>query len=249
VSHSLPQPSLPQPKKKSWWTEHLTTIIVGLVIALLAVPLVALGNHLYRSLVGPQRLLLTAAANVLPAECEGYLLKGNARPPVPRTEESEEDWAKRVKAVNSGGVVLFIDVQGQTDQAVVLDAMTVVVDHRENATFDRQYQTVPPGCGGGVDVRYFDVDLARQKPTAESRGDAEQPAVDFPYKVANSEPEEFHVNANLDADQLVQFHVEIPWHSGKDKGTLRLPDRGSWGVGGHLGMPIWWPQDGQWTHR
>ncbi|MFK0172235.1 helix-turn-helix domain-containing protein [Streptomyces sp. NPDC090306] len=143
------------------------------------------------------------------------------RVPPPPSEQLAPAWAAALGGVSAGGQRVAVTLQGTGSATVVLESMRVRVVSSSAPLAWNDY-AMGDGCGGGVDTAGFKVDL-----------DSAQPAVvpgkgqgDFPYKVSESDPEVFYVNAATAAHD-VSWYLELNWSSGARHGTLRLDDSGS----------------------
>ena len=77
------------------------------------------------------------------------------------------------------------------------------------------------GCGGGVGTKSFDIGLDSGSPTVTVKNGQR----DFPYKVSESDPEVFYVNAHTTAHD-VRWDLTLDWSSGARHGTVRIDDNG-----------------------
>jgi plasmid maintenance system antidote protein VapI len=141
----------------------------------------------------------------------------------PPTESDATAWVAAHGAVSSGKQNVTLTVQGTGDETVVIKRMAVVTAAKRAPLAWNDYAMGYPGvgCGGGVPTRSFTVAL-----------DAARPAVvpeaghrDFPFKVSESDPEEFHVEAAASAYD-VSWYLELTWSSGSRQGVLRVGDHG-----------------------
>ncbi|WP_395575602.1 hypothetical protein [Streptomyces sp. BK79] len=105
---------------------------------------------------------------------------------------------------------LALTLQAKTSQAIVVTGVTV--RRLSAAPVPRTGSIVRMECGGGMSPRVFDVDLMAQEISLRpvSRGGGE--AVDFPFKVSGSDPEQFILQL-LPGDHDVRFTVEVHWIS------------------------------------
>ncbi|MES4888228.1 helix-turn-helix domain-containing protein [Streptomyces sp. NPDC096012] len=153
-----------------------------------------------------------------------YLIdRSPARVAPPPTESDATAWVAAHGAVSSGKQNVTLTVQGTGDETVVIKRMAVVTAAKRAPLAWNDYAMGYPGvgCGGGVPTRSFTVAL-----------DAARPAVvpeaghrDFPFKVSESDPEEFHVEAAASAYD-VSWYLELAWSSGSRQGVLRVGDHG-----------------------
>ena len=228
-------------------------VLAGVATTLLA-QIVTVGVPAIGHLIeGPQRQFLAWHVDVRPIEtpdCDsGYVIAGGT--PENVSDPYDESWQRSMKAMSAVGAEFTIHLQGQTDQVVVLDRLDVVIDSRTDTNFEYRFAPTTGGCGGGLTPRYFDVDLGVKKPVAVPKeGGGGAAPTNFPYKVSTSDPEQFNVSAVIDANQDIRFHFEIPWHSGRDRGTLVLNDIGGrpYAAGGRFSTPVvtWEGDPGVW---
>ncbi|WP_329024827.1 transcriptional regulator [Streptomyces sp. NBC_00690] len=163
-------------------------------------------------------------------ECDhAYLVdREPSRVPPPPAESDAAPWAGSLGAVHGGETMVRVSVQGKTDQAVVLQSLSVRTVARRTPPQESVY-LMSVGCGGSLTPRMFDVDLDAPRPLARSvaGSDAgvEIPAVSFPYRVSASDPEVLLITGravSCDCD----WYLELEWSSGAQSGTVRIDDRG-----------------------
>ncbi|MEU6995671.1 helix-turn-helix transcriptional regulator [Streptomyces sp. NPDC046465] len=128
-------------------------------------------------------------------------------------------WVGDLGAVASGNQFIEVTVQGLGKETVVLEGMDVRVQSTSAPLTWNNYQ-MATGCGGNVSTKSFHVDLddaaPRVTPKNGQRG--------FPYKVSESDPEVFYINADV-ASHDVRWYLELRWSSGKRHGVARVDDQ------------------------
>ncbi|MFG2607215.1 helix-turn-helix domain-containing protein [Streptomyces sp. NPDC048514] len=174
---------------------------------------------------GPAPLSVSTDAYTWDSPCTArYLIdRSPARVAPPPNESDATAWAAAHGAVSSGSQYVTLTVQGTGDETVVVKRLRVVAATKRAPLAWNDYAMGYPGvgCGGGVPSRSFTVAL-----------DAARPAVvpeaghrDFPFKVSESDPEEFRVEAAASAYD-VSWYLELSWSSGSRQGVLRVDDHG-----------------------
>jgi hypothetical protein len=144
----------------------------------------------------------------------------------PNVEDAKQ-WVT-AGATDQGSEVPFtgnvrLAVQGTTPTAVVLSDMRVRI--RSQSPAGGVLARVGEVCGGDQSVRRFAVDLLRSPPSVTSIAGSKTPAVDFPYRVSNGDPEVFNVAVDrLDCD--CTWVIEIDWASAGQTGTLTVDNNG-----------------------
>ncbi|WP_309485327.1 helix-turn-helix transcriptional regulator [Streptomyces sp. WELS2] len=149
------------------------------------------------------------------------------RPPAavgpPPTEQQAPAWVAVNKAVSAGEQFITFTVQGTGDQTVVLERLSVHMAGKRSPLAWNDYAMGYPGvgCGGGVPTHTFSValDAMRPAPVPQAGG------ADFPFKVSQSDPEVFYVEADASAYD-VSWYLELTWSSGGRHGTLVINDAG-----------------------
>ncbi|MFE6049206.1 helix-turn-helix domain-containing protein [Kitasatospora sp. NPDC056446] len=150
------------------------------------------------------------------AECDKYLVD---RPPseVPRPPALVDvpAWVSRVGAVPGNYQSIELTVQGTGSETVVLTALNVRIA-RIAAPLAWNAYSMGDGCGGGVGVHSFDLDLDAALP---------RPVVlngpGLPVKVSERDPEVIEVTAATTSHD-VSWYLELEWTSGNRKGTLTI---------------------------
>ncbi|WP_158835869.1 helix-turn-helix domain-containing protein [Streptomyces sp. NRRL S-350] len=154
-------------------------------------------------------------------ECDQYVVN---RPPseVPRPPAVVDvpAWVSRVGAVAGHYQSIELTVQGTGSETVVLTALNVRVA-RIAAPLPWNAYSMGDGCGGGVDVRSFDLDLDAARPRPVVTGGS----IGLPVKVSERDPEVIEVTAETTSHD-VSWYLELDWTSGNSKG-----------IGGPAGAP------------
>lgn len=149
-----------------------------------------------------------------------------APPPV---EQDAAAWASAHGAVHGGTTNVEMTVKGRSESAVVLQALHVRVVGRR-ASLPWSSFTMDNGCGGSLTPRAFSVNLDAARPLAvpTDGNDAGEPipAVRFPYRVSDTDPEVLLVNARTSGCDC-DWYLELDWTSGDREGTIRIDDHGA----------------------
>ncbi|MEU7375105.1 helix-turn-helix domain-containing protein [Streptomyces albidoflavus] len=138
----------------------------------------------------------------------------------PPVEQDAPAWVAAMGAVSADEQVVEVTLQGKGSETVVLQALHVRVVRSGEPLAWTDYGT-GVGCGGGVALRAFDVDLDQGSPAARA-ADGQRP---FPYKISESDPEMFRVTAHT-GGRDVSWYLEVEWSSGERQGVFRVDDRG-----------------------
>ncbi|WP_436737431.1 helix-turn-helix domain-containing protein [Streptomyces sp. BBFR102] len=138
----------------------------------------------------------------------------------PPVEQDAPGWVAATGAVSADKQVVEVTLQGKGSETVVLQALHVRVVRTGEPLPWTDYGT-GVGCGGGVSLRAFDVDLDQGRPAARA-ADGQRP---FPYKISESDPEMFRVTAHT-GGRDVSWYLEVEWSSGERRGVFRVDDQG-----------------------
>ncbi|WP_328728767.1 helix-turn-helix domain-containing protein [Streptomyces jietaisiensis] len=156
------------------------------------------------------------------APCEQAFLL-DRRPenvPPPPTEQQVVGWITPFGGVAADSQMVSLTLQGTGAETVVLRELHVRVVS-SNPPLNWSKYAMGVGCGGGVNTKSFDVSLDQGNPLAMPVAGQR----DFPYKVSESDPEVFFVNAHTSGHD-VRWYLELDWSSGDRSGTLRVDDHG-----------------------
>jgi hypothetical protein len=157
-----------------------------------------------------------------------------AKVPPPPEETDARGWVRALGGVASGEQYVTLTVQGTGGATVVLEALHVHVVS-SGAPLPWTDYAMGVGCGGGVGVGSFTVDLDQGRPAPR----AANGQADFPRKVSEGDPEVFHISADTRAHD-VSWYLELDWSSGSRHGTLRLDDQGRpFRTSGSVGRPAY----------
>jgi hypothetical protein len=214
-----------------------SALVAGLLVVILVAVAIRLGGAV-RSAASPSLGLITESVSP-PAEgngwgCVAYEVPGanpaTLEPPDHSGDFNGRDaWAERVRATDVALTQFQVNLQGAKGQAVVLDALKVVIDEKSPTDTDTQYWYDYP-CGGDFNPRRFEINLDDDAPKATAvagRVNAKEfPALDFPLQIADDDPEVLLINASALAND-VRWHLEIPWHSKDRSGTLLIQNPSS----------------------
>nr|WP_203615046.1 helix-turn-helix transcriptional regulator [Streptomyces sp. SID13726] len=139
----------------------------------------------------------------------------------PATEENAPRWAAAYGAVSSGEQRVALTVQGTGAETVVLESLHVRVLSKAAPLAWNDY-SMGVGCGGGVGTKSFDVALDSGSPTVTVKNGQRG----FPYKVSESDPEVFYVDAHTTAHD-VRWDLTLNWSSGGRRGTVHIDNAGT----------------------
>ncbi|MFJ4693738.1 helix-turn-helix domain-containing protein [Streptomyces sp. NPDC088766] len=157
-----------------------------------------------------------------------------APPPV---EQDAPAWVAAHGAVSSGSQFVQVTVQGTGDETVVVDGLKVRTVQKRTPLAWNDYAMGYPGvgCGGGVPTHYFTVALDAVRPALVP----EAGHADFPFKVSESDPEVYYIDADASAYD-VSWTLELSWSSGSRHGTLVVDDKGRpFRTSGNNGRPAY----------
>ncbi|MEU1284193.1 helix-turn-helix transcriptional regulator [Kitasatospora sp. NPDC005856] len=150
-------------------------------------------------------------------ECDRYVVD---RPPseVPRPPALVDvpAWVSRVGAVPGTYQSIDLTVQGTGSETVVLTALNVRIA-RIAAPLPWNAYAMGDGCGGGVGVNSFNLDLDAARP----RPVLIEGSTGLPVKVSERDPEVIEVTAKTTSHD-VSWYLELEWTSGNRKGTLTI---------------------------
>lgn len=110
--------------------------------------------------------------------------------------ETWDAWARRHGGVDADMTAVQVVLEGATQYPVVLTGLTVEVVHRAASPREGVHYMVTGG--GPVGVRFFDVMLDKSPPSVRSipaEFEPLKPAIDFPYKVSQTDPEVLDIRA------------------------------------------------------
>ncbi|MFJ9680085.1 helix-turn-helix domain-containing protein [Streptomyces sp. NPDC101194] len=139
----------------------------------------------------------------------------------PASEQDAPRWAAAYGAVSSGEQRVALTVQGTGRDTVVLEALHVRVVGKGAPLAWNDY-SMGVGCGGGVGTKSFDIDLDNGSPMVTVKNGQR----DFPYKVSESDPEVFYINAHTKAHD-VRWDLTLDWSSGSRRGTMHIDSSGT----------------------
>ncbi|MFD7908504.1 helix-turn-helix domain-containing protein [Kitasatospora sp. NPDC059747] len=162
-------------------------------------------------------ITVTVRPSLRDAECDQYVVD---RPPseVPRPPAVADvpAWASEVGAVPGHYQSIELTVQGTGGDTVVLTALNVRVA-RTAAPLAWNAYSMGQGCGGGMDVHSYDLDLDAARPRPVLTGGS----TGLPLKVSERDPEVIEVTAETTFHD-VSWYLELEWSSGNRTGTLPI---------------------------
>ncbi|GHI91908.1 MULTISPECIES: helix-turn-helix transcriptional regulator [Streptomyces] len=140
--------------------------------------------------------------------------------PPPPAQQDVAGWAGALGGVAADRQMTVLTVQGTGADTVVLENLHVRVVDSGKPLGWKKY-AMGTGCGGGANSKSFDVSLDLGNPLATPVAGQK----DFPYKVSESDPEVFYVNAHTSGHD-VSWYLELEWSRGGQKGTTRIDNQG-----------------------
>jgi hypothetical protein len=143
--------------------------------------------------------------------------------------KDQELWAGQVGAVTNN-VTISLTLQGKFGSSVILRDLEVRMVAKRKPLTPSYVYFLGEGCGGGLSPRYFDVDLDVSRPTLKpfpgsDEAGNEIPAVDFPLKIANNDPEVLIISAETEACDCTWIYVLHWLHEGLEGSTV-IDDNG-----------------------
>ncbi|GHD93903.1 transcriptional regulator [Streptomyces naganishii] len=140
--------------------------------------------------------------------------------PPPPAQQDAVGWATALGAVAADHQTVTLTVQGTGARTVVLRGLHARIVRSDAPPAWNKFE-MGDGCGGQVNTKAFDVSLDLGNPLVHPIGGQR----DFPYKVSESDPEVFYVNAHTSGHD-VSWYLELDWSSGSRSGTVRIDDHG-----------------------
>ncbi|WP_075779114.1 transcriptional regulator, partial [Streptomyces acidiscabies] len=140
-------------------------------------------------------------------------------PPAP--EPDAPRWAAANGAVSANQQMIGLTLQGTGQETVVLESLNVRILTKHTPLAWNVY-AMGSGCGGNVETKSFAVDLDQGSPAVTVKGGQR----DFPYKVSESDPEVFYINATTSAHD-VRWDLTLNWSSGARTGTVHIDNKGT----------------------
>jgi hypothetical protein len=133
-------------------------------------------------------------------------------------------WAREHGGLDAFNTTAEVYIEGATPNPVLLTGLTV--DVVERAPPPRAVHVIPFG-GGPVAVRHFQVDLDKSPPEVKSLPAEFDPipAIDFPYKVSQSDPEVLYIVAYAPECDCT-WRANLEWVYQGKKGTTVIDDAG-----------------------
>lgn len=144
-------------------------------------------------------------------------------PPNGSDEQGRYSWAKEMDGVDALGTVLRLVIRGRSEAPVTLHGLEVEIVARRPPlagtllTYD--------GQGAGQAVRYFEIGLDEEPPSAAYMDDKASEAVPFPYRVSQTELEVFDIYA-FTLKHYVEWRLRLAYTDDEGDGTIVIDDDG-----------------------
>ena len=186
--------------------------------------------------------------------CENFTIPESLVPALPKKyTDFDPKWI-----YEHGGASIYgfrLTVEGKTDSAVVLNRFRVIDIKRKAAPADAVHLQPCGPAGGSVILRQVDVNLGdpvkvTSVPYEDPITGDEVPAVNFPFKVSNDDPEVFLIEPT-GATCFCEWRLAIDWTSGGRSGTT-VVDRGFGPIISdpkHDGRPLIYFENGDWRKQ
>ncbi|MFJ1758374.1 helix-turn-helix domain-containing protein [Kitasatospora sp. NPDC088134] len=150
-------------------------------------------------------------------ECDTYAVgRPPSQVPPPPAIVDLPAWISGTGAVPGGYQSVDLVVQGTGDATVVLTALNARIT-RSQAPPPWNAYSMGNGCGGGVSIHSYSLDLDAARP----RPSLEEDRTGLPLKVSAHDPEVIQVTART-ASRDVSWYLELEWSSGNRTGTLTI---------------------------
>jgi hypothetical protein len=194
---------------------------------------------------------LITTADFDTVKCEDFTIPESLVSSLPKKDTGfDPKWIYEQGGATTYGFELT--VEGKTDTAVVIKRFRVIDLRKKSVPPDAVHLESCGPAGGAVTVRQFDVNLSDPaKFTPVSGQDPitgeDVPAVDFPFKVSNNDPEVFLIEPT-GPTCFCEWRLAIDWTSGGRAGTT-IVDRGFGPIRSdptHDGRPLIYFEDGDW---
>ncbi|MFF2363381.1 helix-turn-helix domain-containing protein [Streptomyces sp. NPDC058122] len=170
--------------------------------------------------------------------------------PPPPAPQDASPWARTQNAVHGEETIVDLTVQGRSDAAVVLEALRVRVVGRSAPLKGTAYAT-GGGCGGGLGVGSFAVDLDKDRPitraVASDDDGTGSKILRPPFRVSVKDPQVLMVDALTESCDC-RWYLELDWSSRGRTGTVRIDDQGTpFRTSGIKGLPHYWYRANGWA--
>jgi hypothetical protein len=169
--------------------------------------------------------------------CDGWVFPGKmpSQLPLPAGEPTAE-WAHRLGGIDNTTPLRLV-IQGTYDHGVVLHDIRVI-EQRRTKLAPGTTVALGWGCGGGLPVRQYQVELGSDRSKVEliePQDDDSVKIVDKPfgYKVSAVDPEIFAIRAHTpykqwkECDCLITWKLALDWSYKGKRGTLVIDDKGA----------------------
>ncbi|WP_406436988.1 hypothetical protein OHB14_60580 [Streptomyces sp. NBC_01613] len=140
------------------------------------------------------------------------------------------------------GSTVEVTVEGTNGKAVILTGLDVQVTKRE--PFNEDVISVGTGCGGGVEERYYSVDLDEPTPhfklsETDENGQPIAKSVDFPYKVSANDPEVFILSGGA-LRGAIHWKAVLRWVADGKEGSSEISNGGKPFLSYPVDAPNYW---------
>lgn len=239
VSQAITTRKLPVAAQK-WWSISTASLV-----------LIGVGAFAYHKDLDPaaasQALPFSAvvrtnsspAVDAIDQGCRTVVLPGPWRntgiPSEPLSDTGVNQWEVSHDGIDGNDTVVVVELQGISDQTVVIDPPQLVVTNREKPVRGSAAE-LSGGCGDTLIHRVFQADLDEQVPSVTLVAGAPYPPVQVgknstpqasspSFTVSASHPEYFVIIA-ITKTAFCKWYINLSWQSMGKIGTLRLENRG-----------------------
>jgi hypothetical protein len=239
VSQAITTRKLPAAAQK-WWSISTASLV-----------LIGAGAFAYHKGLDPasasQALPFSAvvrtdsspAVEAVDQGCRTVVLPGPWRnisiPPEPLSDTGVNQWEASHNGIDGNDTVVVVELQGTSDQTVVIDPPQLVVTSRGKPV-PGSAALLSGGCGDTLIHRVFQADLDEQAPSVtlvtgapypptQVEGNSASQASSPSFAVSASDPEYFVIIATTKT-ALCKWYIDLSWQSMGQFGTLRLENNG-----------------------
>lgn len=239
VSQGMTTRKLPATAQKWWSISTASLVLIGVGAFAYHKTLDSAGASQVLPFSALVKTNSSPAVDAIDQGCRTVVLPGPWRnigiPPEPLSDTGVNQWEVSHNGIDGNDTVIVVELQGISDQTVVIDPPQLVVTSREKPVLGSAAE-LSGGCGNTLIHRVFRADLDEQVPSVTLVAGAPYPlaqvgknsapqASSLSFTVSASHPEYFVIIATTKT-AFCKWYINLSWQSMGKFGTLRLENRG-----------------------
>lgn len=238
-------PAPPRPPSPLRSRYNVATLVILPAVCALAIWIVQGGwTWIWSEIKGPSGVTVhsSGVGGCVPSYLDSSLEEAKAKERETPETDLVRDQGVPVYVGEKPPADMVLTLQAKTSQAVVVTGLRIKILSSKPLP-EAGVMISPDGCGGPMIPRKFVIGLTKSPVSVDPVAPDSGELVDFPLKVADSDPEELELHL-APGDRDVRFTVAVEWVADGEGGSTVLDNDGKgYRVMGKPDLPVYAPKD------